>query len=726
MIGKLSQVSETSLALLAGAAFVVLACIGVINSYSPVPFWDMWDGVVFFENRVSDGELGAFVAQHVNHRTVVSNALFHLDQTVFGGDHRMLFVSSLVFLGGIVGLIAWLCRLVMPGRENAKLVLIVAGLSCVLSFSWIQKENLAWAFQNQMYAVQFFPLLATIALVKAGQAQDAARNLWFALAVVAAFISPYTMMSGLFILPLLVGTALFFRLGWIRTSILGVVSAVAASLFFIGYKNPDIQKDYAGSFFNHIPEFIQFAFKLIGGPASYFPWVGSPDLALAAGALMVITALAMIVWLCWRAETRWVGVVFLVLLGYEAMTAAGIAVGRSGLGMDQSLQSRYMTTSLVTWSIYFALVIYFFRGFFLRPLATLIPLASLLLLTPAQTSALDVSVEPRMERLGAALALELGVKDQAQIGQIWPFFDSIGVLTEGAKMKNISIFGADMLKDAAQKLGASVTLPGPTECEGRVYTTDAVKDDVRFQRLAGIVTSKSGMKLPDAMTIADAKGKAVGYALTSRSVTGVGLSQAGAVQFIGYVQNDREPGALHFIERAGACSFASDAGAAAQGIASGIEANFDVPATWEGAGGGAYPTGLQQASYNLKAMAGARSREWLAVRPGDKLAVDYSVRLVSAPTNGKPPRYVVGAMFLDEKSNVLAWGSVEPPLAEASRSAHIEATAPEGAVRVHLYLGGMWSPEAPPPDGELAYFRAALSVVSRVPAPETPPASAPQ
>ena len=56
----LQAINRSEKALVAGAALfslamVALAIAGGINSYSPIPFWDMWNSVVAFMNEL-DGE----------------------------------------------------------------------------------------------------------------------------------------------------------------------------------------------------------------------------------------------------------------------------------------------------------------------------------------------------------------------------------------------------------------------------------------------------------------------------------------------------------------------------------------------------------------------------------------------------------------------------------------------------------------------------------------------
>ncbi len=142
-----------------------------------------------------------------------------------------------------------------------------------------------------------------------------------------------------------------------------------------------------------------------------------------------------------------------------------------------------------------------------------------------------------------------------------------------------------------------------------------------------------------------------------------------------------------------------------------IIGNFTSVDGWQAAGGAPAPEGLVEGAYTFGPLGGTMSREFLPANPGEKFAVDYSVKLVKAPKNGKPANFVVGPMFLDAQGGVLGWGNVEPPLAEATRDAHVEMEAPAGTTTVRLYIGGMWASAPPIPNGEVAFTAAKLAVV---------------
>ena len=56
------------LAGLFAVVMTVLAVIGAIRMYSPIPHWDMWDGTLQFYLDTQDGIASAWWRQHNEHR----------------------------------------------------------------------------------------------------------------------------------------------------------------------------------------------------------------------------------------------------------------------------------------------------------------------------------------------------------------------------------------------------------------------------------------------------------------------------------------------------------------------------------------------------------------------------------------------------------------------------------------------------------------------------------
>lgn len=89
---------STALPILAALFFAGSTIAGAVRWFSPVPYWDMWDGYVAFFLDVSKGDWSQFFAQANEHRIVFSKNLFWLDMRYFGGQSRLLIASNVALL----------------------------------------------------------------------------------------------------------------------------------------------------------------------------------------------------------------------------------------------------------------------------------------------------------------------------------------------------------------------------------------------------------------------------------------------------------------------------------------------------------------------------------------------------------------------------------------------------------------------------------------------------
>lgn len=78
------------------AASIALAILGGARAYTPVPFWDMWEGLFNFYLLVQSGDTSVWWAQHNEHRIVLSRLLFWLDIAVFRGAGLFLIIMNYV------------------------------------------------------------------------------------------------------------------------------------------------------------------------------------------------------------------------------------------------------------------------------------------------------------------------------------------------------------------------------------------------------------------------------------------------------------------------------------------------------------------------------------------------------------------------------------------------------------------------------------------------------
>ncbi len=167
----------------------------------------------------------AWWRQANEHRLVLPKALFWMEYTWFGGQQVFLIIMNYVLVGCGLAVFAAFLRDRLPAQPGRSWFFGVTLLAIGL-FSWVQKENLAWANQGQFFLAQVLPLVGFYCLYRAACAPTARG--WFPAASLIGVLSVGTMANGVMALPMMVLYAAVARLGRRRTLILAVLTAICA------------------------------------------------------------------------------------------------------------------------------------------------------------------------------------------------------------------------------------------------------------------------------------------------------------------------------------------------------------------------------------------------------------------------------------------------------------------------------------------------------------------
>ncbi len=157
------------------AVYALATAVSAWRTFTPVPIWDMWAAALEFYIDVHRGVgWDAWWRQVNEHRLVLPKALFWMEYTWFGGQQVFLIIMNYVLVGcGLAVFVVFLrARLpAMSGRSR----FFGATLLALWLFSWVQKENLAWANQGQFFLAQLLPLAGFYCLYRAACAPLGAR-----------------------------------------------------------------------------------------------------------------------------------------------------------------------------------------------------------------------------------------------------------------------------------------------------------------------------------------------------------------------------------------------------------------------------------------------------------------------------------------------------------------------------------------------------------------------
>jgi hypothetical protein len=473
--------------LLAAILFVGLAIVGIVRGYSPVPFWDMWNGYLGFYGRVSAGEWQAWWEQHNEHRIVLSRILFWIDLACFRGDGRFLLAINGVLLGLIAAVFVRLWR-----EQSAAAAPFVGWFLVAWLWSWMNRDNIAWGFQSQFFLAFLLPLvgLCLLAHGRPGAPGSTARLIG---ACVAGVLAVGSMASGVLALPVMTVYAGLARQGPNRCMALGWLSAICCSYFFRDYQMVG-HHAAGGSLMTKLPQLVGFELVLLGSPAYHLAAglseTAGLSLAGVAGACLVLAS-AWTAWRSWSDRDR--GALPLALMmfnGYVIAAASATALGRSGFGIAGAVTSRYTLPALMAWA---ALLVANAGPLtrsgpaVVRGLAAVCALLVVGLL-PLQLDAARPRHDELFERQVAALALELGVHDEQQARQVWHSSRAALAIAAEAKEANLSIFGLPPIRDAGDAIGRRFeSCPQRAEplAAGRVLSLEAIADERRFLRIRG-------------------------------------------------------------------------------------------------------------------------------------------------------------------------------------------------------------------------------------------------
>lgn len=534
-------------------AFLVLAVTAGVHNYSPVPFGDMWPGDLLFYVAVSSGDQSHWLAQHNEHRIVLSRLLFWLDMAVLRGSLPFLQVINYLLAFAIWAL---LCRLAARTlREGAcsELFRYLPPLLLVFCFSLIQYENFYWGFQSQFFLVYLLPMGAFYCL---GRFADQGTGVWFWAACLLAVVSAGAMANGVLAAPILLLLGILLRLrGW-RLLVLACLTILIPAIYFQGYVSPSGHGSlsllwqqpgtamtylllYLGSPFHHLVDGGALVAQLMGG------------FLLLSSLFFLLQALA-------RRERF--PMVLLALLLFIGATALATAAGRMMFGLEQALSYRYATPALIAWA---ALLILYFRwltpALVRRPallwLILLVPVAFL----PAQLRFQHHNHFPdAFAGKTAVLSMQMGVQDQEARDSV-----ARGVpnwmqdfIAEELTSRSLSVFAVSELKRAAEPLGKVKDFAASSTCLGHVDSLDSVPGDERYLRFRGWLAVPTARAVPESLDVADASGRLQGRALIGRErpdVARVVAPWARYSGFSGYVLRSAASSALTLQGESPAC-----------------------------------------------------------------------------------------------------------------------------------------------------------------------------
>jgi len=325
---------------------IVLA--NLIARYSVnLPVMDDWPiGWFLFKSLNGDFSFAHLLAQANESRPVFPRLLFLSLAYVAGWDVRYQMALTLLFALLISYNLYRLCSITVPGNRSHRLILIF--FVNLLVFSPIQYQNWFWGIQT----IVFIPIfcLSTALLVSYTSCSAATKTLS---AIVLSTISTFSYANGM-ICWVLIPPALFFqrRESTVKSTWWRLIYSVAmifnVLLYFSNYQKPLYHPllDYALS---HLCQAFSYFFSFLGSPLFHFFNISNPFFSKIVGMItsgIFLVFVASISPQFQKNESRQTYLPWFCIAIYSFTAAILTTIGRSGFGVFQSLDSRYISFSI--------------------------------------------------------------------------------------------------------------------------------------------------------------------------------------------------------------------------------------------------------------------------------------------------------------------------------------------------------------------------------------------
>lgn len=499
-----------SLLILFCLVVVGLSMLGGFLSYSPVPYWDMWDGIVQFILNVNNGSVSDWFALHNEHRIFLSRILFWIDYKWFNGVNLFLILINYI-------LVVISCGFFIKGLDDALdftkknlAKFFLAVFSVAWLFSWSQNENFTVGFQVQFFLAQLLPLVAFYYLIHSLLRKS---NLYFFIACLLGILSCGTMANGVLVLPLMFLYLIISRQKTSQSLMVLFLSLICLYLYFYNFPSESslhvIKK--------HPLRLVDYVINYFGNPF-YFLFRGSlvaKLIAQVAGCFILISTIHFSIKCFIKRELTATKPAFLLFIIFIVATATITGIGRLKLGQTQVFTSRYLTPALMAWAaliiLYAELLVLKFNQ---RNILLVALFANIVLLLLGEQ--LGVFAQNKVfERRLAALALSLQIDDPHVIQAVYP--DSIRplLLSEKIAPKHLFVFGqVPFSLINPQLIDKTLLKTSDPACEGQIDTITSFDKSSRFVRIEGWLKSLPKHNTPEFIRLFNQNQKIIGYAVS--------------------------------------------------------------------------------------------------------------------------------------------------------------------------------------------------------------------
>jgi hypothetical protein len=341
-------------------------------------------------------------------------------------------------------------------KYSAGRFLVYTSVSFIV-FSWLQKQNLTWAFQSQFLLSIYLPFLTIYFTIKYWKEDK--KHLFF-MTILLGILSIGTLASGLTIIPIILLFSLWFKRPKWEIALLAIISLVTWLSYFYKYSNPAQTSNPFSALHHHFPVVIKYIFIFLVSPAIHTIGKSNRLLIIGLGISWLILSLYSIIRVLRKRNSTDSKIVLVLCLTYLGVFSALTAVGRYSFGATEALESRYLTVSLSFLALSGFLILSDFRSIQKKltwSSSFTIVIFTLLLFLPTQFEVFSSDGFVFNQKL-AALSLNLSIPDDNQIKNIYPFPIFPEKIAPFFISNNYGIFGSRFFK---MSRGSMNVIPRP-------------------------------------------------------------------------------------------------------------------------------------------------------------------------------------------------------------------------------------------------------------------------
>lgn len=334
--------------------FLPAAILGILLfQYSVnIPHWDQWTVAQTILKSINGTlQFDDLIAQHNESRKFFPRLLFIA--LAYSTHYNVRYEILISFLMACLTSVNLFCLQIKTINGDLKLQLFLSFLANLLIFSPIQYEAWLIGLSSVVY-IAIACLTSALLIAYTNLKQQLKYIICIVLCVVSTFSFANGLLSWVLVLPVLILTQTklpfwqsLYRDRWLILSWL-VTFATTVILYFLNYQKPAWHPSLTQALMTPRQAIVYFL-AFLGNPLGWGTKLNSLMLSELVGAVLFIGFITLIIYLLrqWRDRELWRQSIGWLMLGSYAILSALIAtLGRVGLGVEQSLSSRYTTFAL--------------------------------------------------------------------------------------------------------------------------------------------------------------------------------------------------------------------------------------------------------------------------------------------------------------------------------------------------------------------------------------------